>query len=451
MTTDAAGNTSPDMPPPTAAPTPEAATQAIVQQETAALLYRAIGVRAWIAPLIGVIALTVALIDPEPWRRVTLALVALVVVPASYVSAARLRRTRRPPVLLGLNLVAMATAQLVVITATGGLLSPALPIMVPLAAIAAAMLGRRAEVAAALLTQLAGLGLLTLVQSNPGSVDLRLHLLRDGPVPGVWSLVTTAGFMAWALVVSAVLGSELRRQQEGMVRRAVDAQGEQIAMWRGWSHELQAVGAELAHEIKNPLASIKGLSALLARDVEGPKAVERLGVLRGEVDRMAALVDDLLTFSRPLSPLAARPVCLGTLCRRVAAAHEGAAAARGVRLRVQGDAPEALVDERKLTQVLVNLVQNALDAAPPDSTIELRAAASPGAVTIDVDDEGPGLHPSLGDDWARPGATTRTNGTGLGLTIALGLVRQHGGDLTLTARDPVGLRARIRLPVEAAA
>jgi signal transduction histidine kinase len=97
-------------------------------------------------------------------------------------------------------------------------------------------------------------------------------------------------------------------------------------------------------------------------------------------------------------------------------------------------------------QVLINLVQNAIDASPRGATVELHAETDAGAATLQVLDRGRGVDPSLGDEAFRPGVTTKARGSGLGLTIARALARQHGGDLTLRARDGGGTIAEVRLP-----
>jgi signal transduction histidine kinase len=102
-------------------------------------------------------------------------------------------------------------------------------------------------------------------------------------------------------------------------------------------------------------------------------------------------------------------------------------------------------------QILVNLVQNALEANPRGAAVEIEtAAAERDAVLVRVLDRGPGPARELGEQVFDPGVTTKSRGSGLGLTISRALARQHGGELTLAARAGGGCAAELRLPAGSA-
>jgi two-component system, NtrC family, sensor histidine kinase HydH len=209
--------------------------------------------------------------------------------------------------------------------------------------------------------------------------------------------------------------------------------------------DLTAWSGEMAHELKNPLTGIKGLAQLIQLDPS--RASERLKLLLVEVDRMRAILDDCLNFSRPLVPSAQQTVDLGELCRDVVAVHEGIAAARHVRLMASGDALHVRCDPRKAKQILVNLVQNALEASTDGGEVRVVLGCKNGFGSVRVLDRGCGLSPAMRDRAFQRGVTSKARGSGLGLSIARGMAEQHGGSLQLSNRDGGGCIAELLLPI----
>ena len=150
-------------------------------------------------------------------------------------------------------------------------------------------------------------------------------------------------------------------------------------------------------------------------------------------------------------PLAVGDSDVGALCREVAALHEGMARERAVEIAVRAGRVPVRCDPRKARQVLINLVQNALDASPPGAAVEIEAEPAAGrGARVRVLDRGRGVAPAVAGAVFSPGVTTKPAGSGLGLTIARALARQHGGDVELSARDGGGTAAVVTLPGAAA-
>jgi signal transduction histidine kinase len=210
---------------------------------------------------------------------------------------------------------------------------------------------------------------------------------------------------------------------------------------------LQSVGAKVAHELKNPLASIKGLCQLVARTPESERTQERLAVVASEISRMETILNEYLSFSRPLEDLNPEPVDLSALGRDVLNVLAGRADQAGVTLAMEGTATPAQGDPRRLKEALINIVQNAIEATPSGGSVQLRVRATGNNVILEVKDTGRGISP---EDLERMGTsffTTRPNGTGLGVVLAQGVITQHGGSLAYTSTVGRGTTATIMLPL----
>jgi two-component system sensor histidine kinase HydH len=139
------------------------------------------------------------------------------------------------------------------------------------------------------------------------------------------------------------------------------------------------------------------------------------------------------------------------LADKVAELHEGLATLRHVEIVVASFGSTSVTcDPRKVQQILVNLIQNAIDASPDHGRIDIRIYDEGPQVIVEVLDEGEGIDKHLGDRIFEAGITTKEHGTGLGLTVARAIAQQHQGDLHLLDREGGGCRARLVLPREGA-
>jgi len=434
------GDEGPSMPPPLG-------QREIQDEEFSRLFGRMSSARLFALPVIAGLALWLASVEPAPWRRVALALFTVGIVAFFLTEWVRWLRRGFTPGAVPRNLVIAVLGQLTITSISGGLASPFLYISVPLGMLCGVFLPWQASVA---LAAVQGGTIWTLaVLGATGAVhDLNLSLFGGGARIGAPPayLYTHAVILTLAFVFASGAGRAIRWSFERIVQRKLAAQQESLEAHAQRAEELTAMSAEIAHELKNPLASVKGLAKLLSDGAADAKGAERLGVLRREVERMQSILDEFLNFSRPLVPLALGQVDVGALCREVAALHEGLAGERELELAVRAAPVTTRCDPRKVKQILINLVQNAIDASPRGAAVELEADGEDGAVRVRVLDRGRGLDPAIEGTLFSPGATTKPSGSGLGLTIARALAVQHGGELTLSPRPGGGTVALLVLP-----
>ncbi len=239
--------------------------------------------------------------------------------------------------------------------------------------------------------------------------------------------------MAAALIAAALIFWRLSVRQE-LIERRLEEQRRLGALG-----EMSAV---LAHELRNPLASLKGHAQLLAERLKGGSAERgKADLVVTEAQRLEALTSDLLDFARsgPMALGPADPAALLTSCTDEVA--------RGAFVVQTGGAPATwLMDESRMRQALVNVLRNAHQASPDGTRPEATVGRSNGSLVFTVRDFGSGL--AAGDDKRifSPFYTTRTTGTGLGLAVALRVVELHGGNITAGNHPDGGAVFRIAIP-----
>lgn len=239
----------------------------------------------------------------------------------------------------------------------------------------------------------------------------------------------------------------------------VDVTEERIARERQHQEKrLAALGtlaAGLAHEIRNPLNGarlhVSFLQRALAKQSDSAEALEAVQVVGEEIQRLARLVTDFLDFAQP-RPLALGATSMRALCERAVQLVASSASEGHVALTTDLPPVEILfeADGQRLQQVLLNLLQNAIEALAPDGgKVVLRARREPHNVWIEVEDDGPGLpagDPPVFDAFF----STKPTGTGLGLAIVHRIVTDHGGTVDVSSR-PGSTRLRVKLPLQRSA
>jgi nitrogen-specific signal transduction histidine kinase len=282
-------------------------------------------------------------------------------------------------------------------------------------------------------------------QSDSMVVEVSCHGGGAGPFPARLRLTRMHDDHLNGVVVVAIFDdlSEFKRMDEALRR----------------NDRLRAIGqlsAGVAHEIRNPLAGIATTAEVLAGKLGSDDDRGRYTrVILDEVTRLDGIVRNLLAFARPARP-AIGPCAVGELLERVRALVSDSARARGVEVRTAPGEPGAacLADPAQMTQVLLNLALNAVQACRAGDRVTVSARAeSEGArewVVIDVEDTGPGVAPEIRETLFDPFVTTRAQGTGLGLAISRQIVEDHRGSIACAFLEH-GTRFSVRIPAHAAA
>ncbi len=217
--------------------------------------------------------------------------------------------------------------------------------------------------------------------------------------------------------------------------------------------KLAAIGnlaAGIAHEIRNPLSSIKGyvtyFGSLFA---EGSEKREAATIMAGEVDRVNRVISELLEFARP-SDLKPKPTDLRTLIDHSLhiIAYEAQTAGVRVRTELAPDLPTVMVDPDRITQVLLNIFINALQAMQKGGELLIAATQEEERLMIRISDTGTGIALADQVDIFNPYFTTKKNGTGLGLAIVHKIIEDHGGSLQVDSSPGQGTTLTIILPLQ---
>jgi signal transduction histidine kinase len=222
------------------------------------------------------------------------------------------------------------------------------------------------------------------------------------------------------------------------------------------SRQLAAVGefaAELSHEIRNPLTAVKlnlqRLERMVARAEVPAEAARPLHLALREIGRLERVVRGALHLGRPTASAAAerRTVNVRELVEGAVEPLREQLDTQGIRLDVACDDAPVHCDPAELTGALLNVLLNAVEAMPAGGTLSVRAVRAADGVDVLITDTGGGIPDRARERLFRPFATTKPDGTGLGLALAHRAVEAHGGALTLEHTGPGGTTFRMRLPV----
>jgi two-component system, NtrC family, nitrogen regulation sensor histidine kinase NtrY len=251
----------------------------------------------------------------------------------------------------------------------------------------------------------------------------------------------------------AVMTTPLRREDgisDGIVLVFDDVtpliRAQKVAAWR-------EVARRLAHEIKNPLTPIQLSAERMRRHFSGAAAPtqalvqECTSTIVGEVESLKGLVDEFSQFARMPAPRAVSTDLQALLCD-VLTLYEGIFAEVQLRPRFVDGLPRVSVDPEQIRRVMINLIDNAVEAIDRRGVIDVEAhhVRAESLVRIVVADDGPGIPPTERDKLFLPYYSTKRRGSGLGLAIVRRIVAEHGGSIDVTDNVPRGTRFTVELP-----
>jgi len=283
--------------------------------------------------------------------------------------------------------------------------------------------------------------------SDPENVQLRRPLAPPLPVSvSVCPLLDTSGIQDG--VVLLIRDLTRIRELEEAVRRA-----DRLSM-------LGTLAAGLAHEIKNPLGGIKGAAQLLALELKGNDQVaEYTKVMIREADRVNGIIEELMDLAHP-RPAAWSEVDLTRALNDIVLFQKEAHRGHDIEFKLTLDPsiPPISGDENLLTRLLLNLIKNAGEAVARQGRIEIRSRISsdmhltrPGTrpvpfVEVDIIDNGCGIPAENLDQVFTPFFTSKSTGSGLGLSICQKIVTEHQGFMKISSAPAEGTRVRVALP-----
>jgi signal transduction histidine kinase len=279
--------------------------------------------------------------------------------------------------------------------------------------------------------------------------------------PGFISVVTSR--MVFYAIVGFLVYLEARAKRQEMERTKVALERltesnknlrlAEASLRR--SERLAALGqltAGLAHELRNPLATIRASAEMISGSVSGarPEVLpEMAGYISSEVDRMNSLIARFLNFARPLSMKAGVQDLALVISEVLRQLSEGASG-KGVKL-VAEQPEEVLVfafDPELMKVALTNLVQNAIQASESGTEVQIRIGADSDRVRILVTDHGVGIKADQLENIFNPFFTTKADGVGLGLALVAKIVDEHHGKITVFSEPGSGTTFEITLPKE---
>ena len=300
---------------------------------------------------------------------------------------------------------------------------------------------------AALMTALLAVFVTTEIRSGVNIVLQRLGSMEDGLPAASQQMQGRPPLEEFDRVLQGIDSLALALQEKIESERTLESQVRH-------NERLSALGqfaAGIAHELRNPLGTIRMRTQMWQRCADPEAAQRSSAVILEEIDRLDTIISRLLYFARPIQ-LQLQPVSLDDLCAATASTWIGKETAKSVKIACEAHSRSIVIADRgRLLQVLDNLMENAVHSASHSTAnsgnVTISAALEADFARIDIMDDGRGFTLAALSHAIDPFYTTKETGTGLGLSISFEIVQAHGGELLLANRVGGGAVASVRLPL----
>ncbi|HEX6065633.1 MAG TPA: ATP-binding protein [Longimicrobiales bacterium] len=267
------------------------------------------------------------------------------------------------------------------------------------------------------------------------SMSVVATAMERGSRLGIGLLIVS--LLVIALVMYAMIQREVVEPFEAVEKLAEERRV--LLEQRAGFAEVGELAAEMAHEFKRPLASIRSAVQLLEQEYTLPSHGQTLlGGIESQLERLSDTMQDVFGLAKPVG-IETEPIELGRVLDN--AVLQIAPAAQAAQVKVERDYAGAITiqgDARRLELVFTNLFNNAIDAMTAGGVLTVRASARDGEAVVEVRDTGVGIDAAQLADVMKPFFSTKATGTGLGLPLAARIVRAHNGELRMESSKGVG-------------
>ncbi len=279
-------------------------------------------------------------------------------------------------------------------------------------------------------------------------IGLSLEPMEVAWRSSLWSIL----ILGVAILAVGILGMAAIFYNQDSHLREVKALEAEVARRENLS-ALGNLAATVAHEVRNPLNSISmGLQRLRAEfhPTEDEDQYNRfIELMRGEVQRLNSIVEQFLSLARPLD-LKFESIRIGEFLQELMllTGADGESSKVQIQVDARSNLPALRADRNYLKQLLLNLILNGIQAMPEGGPLKIEAGTSHGDLSLTISDRGVGIPEDKLSRIFEPYYTTKTNGSGLGLSIARRIVEAHSGTITVESGAEGGSRFRINLPID---